>query len=190
MRPKTVVLVLALAVGILGCLVALKTFFGGAQALVPTPRPETNPVPAVAASNPGESAITNIVATTPKQDQEARIDADLEALRETLTGEPGRPESLVTIADRLLSPDVEVRKAAVVTAMHLGDTNILPYLTGVLSNIEDPREKVAIMDAIDYLKLLMNGEREQTNAENMTNSEPTGISALGTNAGTGRAVQR
>jgi hypothetical protein len=173
MRPKTIVLVLALGVVMLGCLVALKAVLGGARPSEPPPMQETNPVPAAAENN--LPPITNIVATTPKQDEAAQMDQDLEALRGVLADEPGNPQSLVTIADRLVSPIAEVRKEAVVTAMHLGDTNILPYLTGILPNIGDAHEKAAVMDAIDYLKLLMKGEEGQTNTANLNNSEPGAV---------------
>ena len=163
---------LLLAAAVLGCFVVIKAITGGSASgtpIVARSAHETNVEPTVVTQPP----ITNLVATTPAEDREARVEKDLDALRDALAGTPGNPESLVTIADRLLSPDAQVRKSAVVTASHLGDTNILPYLTGVLPNIEDPREKADIMDAIDYLKLLMSGEATQTNMLDLTNSGPS-----------------
>jgi len=186
MRPKTLVLVLALGVGILGCMIVLKAVLGvGPKPHSPVATPETNPAPSTV-NTLGDAQITNIVATTPKEDQQTRINADLESLRDALTGEPGDPQSLLTITERLLSSDDEVRKAAVVTSMHLGDTNILPYLTAALSNIEDVREKAGILDAIDYFKLMMQGEEDATNTVEMTNSGPSAALSVGPTAGSNR----
>jgi len=178
MRPKIVVLMFLLAAAVLGCFVVIKAITGGSAGGSPIgagSARESNVEPAVVIQPP----ITNLIATTPTEDREARIEKDLDALREALGGTAGNPESLVIIADRLLSPDAQVRKAAVVTASHLGDTNILPYLTGILPNIEDPHEKADIMDAIDYLKLLMIGEATQTNMLDPTNPAPSTASQPG-----------
>ena len=50
-------------------------------------------------------------------------------------------------------PDPEVRKAALDALMQLGDTNAIPGLEDIVKEIQDPREKVAMMDAIQFLKL-------------------------------------
>ena len=47
----------------------------------------------------------------------------------------------------------EVRKAAKDALVQLGDTNAIPGLEQALGLVEDPREKLAMMEAIDYLKL-------------------------------------
>ena len=47
----------------------------------------------------------------------------------------------------------EVRKAARDALVQLGDTNAIPGLEQAVRLVEDPREKLALMEAIDYLKL-------------------------------------
>jgi len=78
---------------------------------------------------------------------------DVEAVNEALANGHDDPLAMLEIAKRLENPDAEVRTAAREAAVHLGDTNILPYLNAALDNLQDPREKVAIMDAIAYLQI-------------------------------------
>jgi hypothetical protein len=78
---------------------------------------------------------------------------DLDAVNDALASNDGDPRAMLEIANRLENPDAEVRTAAREAAVHLGDTNIIPYLTKALNNLQNPREKVAIMDAMEYLQI-------------------------------------
>lgn len=154
-----VLVVLLVAVGVLGVFVALKGLQGGGDSGSSGQPVALPPVAAagperVTATNQAEPTMTNIVATSPAEDREARVEQDLEALREALAAGPEDPGSLTAVAARLVSPEAEVRKEAVTTAIHLGNTNVLPYLAIALQTVEDPHEKAAIMDAIELLKLL------------------------------------
>jgi len=95
---------------------------------------------------------TNIVATTPEQDHQAAIEKDMDKLNEALIDGGSDPKLVQAVRDRLLHSDAEVRKAAAETIMHLNDREAIPALKEALAKIEDPREKVVMMDAIEYLQ--------------------------------------
>ena len=96
--------------------------------------------------------LTSIVATTPEEDHRAAIEKDMDKLNEALIDGGSDPKLVEAVRERLLHPDADVRKAAVETIMHLNDRAAIPNLNQALAQVEDPREKVAIMDAIEYLQ--------------------------------------
>jgi hypothetical protein len=186
MRPKFVLVIMLLAVGALGLLVALKRIHegrGGAQD-VPAdsshveamPLPETegasvtsglgsgvSPVVSSATdgrANPSTNNLvvqsgpvpTSIVATTPEEDHRAAIEKDMDKLNEALIDGGSDPKLVEAVRQRLLHPDADVRKAAVEIIMHLNDRAAIPNLNAALAQVQDPREKVVIMDAIEYLQ--------------------------------------
>jgi hypothetical protein len=93
------------------------------------------------------------VAMTSDEQAAAVKEKDLDAIKDALLSQDGGVNAMLEIASRLESRNAEVRTAAREAAVHLGETNIIPYLNTAMQNIQDPREKVAIMDAIDYLRL-------------------------------------
>jgi hypothetical protein len=154
MRPKVVIVILCLSIGVLALLGVLHGLFINHQGdpgktFVPTnakppitivDKPQTDPV------------LTNIVASTHEEDRADQKQKDLESISDALVAGDGDPRSLIAVENGLENPDTEVRSAAREAAMHLGDTNIIPYLIGALQNLQDPHEKVATMDAIAYLQ--------------------------------------
>jgi len=107
---------------------------------------------ATAAAGPIQPPITNIVATTPEQDRQAAIEKDMDTLKEALLDGGSDPKLVDAVREKLLHPDSEVRKTAVQTVMYLDDRASIPTLQQALAQVEDPREKVSIMDAIEYLQ--------------------------------------
>jgi hypothetical protein len=99
---------------------------------------------------------------------------DLDAVNDALLSSDGDPRAMLEVASRLENSDAEVRTAARESAVHLGDTNIIPYLNSALNNLKDPREKVAIMDAIAYLQIPSAAEtaRDPALESILTNSAP------------------
>ena len=93
------------------------------------------------------------IAMTAEEQAEAAKQKDLDAVNDALGNGQGDMQATLEIANRLENKDPEVRTAAREAAAHLGDTNIIPYLVTALSNLQDPREKVAILDTIEYLKI-------------------------------------
>lgn len=54
---------------------------------------------------------------------------------------------------KMTNPEAEVRQAVLDALKRMNDTNSLPGLQKVAAAISDPRERVAVLDAIDYIKL-------------------------------------
>jgi HEAT repeat protein len=63
------------------------------------------------------------------------------------------PESLRTILGGLTSPEPGIRKAALAATRQFGSRDAIPYLQEAAAHTDEPREKVAILDAIEYLKM-------------------------------------
>jgi hypothetical protein len=189
MRPKFVLLIMLLAVGVLGLMVVLKRIQGGrggaqeaagpmevtnveakarteTEAASVTNVPGSREKPMVSGVTDGQaqpsatnnlivqpgSIATSIVATTPEQDHQAAIEKDMDKLNEALLDGGSDPKLMAAVRERLFHPDAEVRKTAVSTLMHLNDREAIPKLNEALAKTEDPREKVEIMDAIEYLQ--------------------------------------
>jgi len=166
MRPKVVLLILLVGAGILVLAGVLHGLVGRQSVDSPLPPQGAD----VAESSPGSldtgqsgatpavdtgaaSGATSIIATTPAEDRAALRDKDIEAISEALLSSEEDGNSVSAIATRLENADAQVRAAAREAAVHLGDTNIIPYLTVALERINDPREKVELMDAIQFLQL-------------------------------------
>ena len=136
--------------GVLALLGVLHGLFSKSRGPGETSAP-TNANPPIVAE-PQTNLGTNIIASTPEEDRAAQKQKDLDSISEALIAGDGDPRSLIAVENGLENQDPEVRGAAREAAMHLGDTNIIPYLNGALQNAQDPREKVAIMDALTYLE--------------------------------------
>jgi hypothetical protein len=117
-----------------------------------------SPAPVSSPTIPQESVVTNtppIFATTnpvekisePTNSVEARIE-NLENL-----GSASDAESLQKIIAAFDDADSKVRKAAVEAATQFGSRDAIPALQDLEKRVEDPREKVEILDAIEFLKL-------------------------------------
>ena len=63
------------------------------------------------------------------------------------------PIIITALLDKLSNPEAEVRQAVLESLKQLNDTNAVPGLEKAAESIKDPREKVAVMDTIDYLKM-------------------------------------
>jgi HEAT repeats len=188
MRPKFVLLIMLLAVGVLGLMVMLKrnqggqggaqdaagpasvtnveaTALPGVEAASVTNVLSSQEKPLVSSATAGQAqpiatnspivqpaVVASIVATTPEQDHQAAIEKDMNKLNEALIDGGSDPKLVQAVRERLLHPDAEVRKTAAETIMHLNDREAIPALKEALAKIEDPREKVVMMDAIEYLQ--------------------------------------
>lgn len=154
--------IMLVAVVVLGMLVVLKGILSNhaeapkdAVTAIDTTPPE---VVKKSDSQPRPS-VTNVVATTPVEDHQASIDNDLDQIKTALLEGSSSPNLMAAVRERLLSPEAAVRKAAVEAAMHLNDREAIPKLKEALGQVEDTREKVAIMDAIEYLQIPESNEQ-------------------------------
>jgi hypothetical protein len=155
MRPKVVVMVMIVAVGLLAGIAVLMKVLGGSGAdgsaaqELPSEEPSNKP-PVVVQVNP---AASNAAALGADEARAARIAKDLDDIRENLANGAGNPLSLVALLDKVTNPEQEVRKAAIEAVVQLNDTNAIPGLNTAIQQLEDPRDKAAIMDAVSYLQL-------------------------------------
>jgi hypothetical protein len=99
------------------------------------------------------------IATEAAEKLQAKNQQDLDDIRDAIVKQ--EPEKIV---QKLQSTDTEVRKEAVLGLRSLNYTNAIPDLQIALSNTEDIREKVAILEAIEYLQLPDATMEEQTNS--------------------------
>ncbi len=61
--------------------------------------------------------------------------------------------SLNQILSELANRDPRIRKAALEATIQFGSRDAIPKLTDAATQTDDPREKAAITDAIEFLKL-------------------------------------
>jgi hypothetical protein len=163
MRPKIVILTILVAFGILGLIALLKGVTGGHSGDAGGQKP------AVEASVESPTAATNdqvvqVVQVNPNSSNTAAITEQLRAAEvenevnqiQNLQGEAdgtNNPIIITALLDKLSHPEAEVRKAVLDALKQLNDTNAVPGLEHAAENIKDPREKVAVLDTIDYIKL-------------------------------------
>jgi hypothetical protein len=161
MRPKVVILILAIGFGLLGAMFVLKEVMAGhsANASGQAPATQANAGSPSAATNdqavlvnPAGSSNT---AASPEQMRAAAIEKELAAIQELLSEANGdnNPTIISALLEKVVHPEPAVRAAALDALKQLNDTNAVPGLQQAVEHIEDPRGKVAVLDAIDYLKL-------------------------------------
>ena len=107
--------------------------------------------PPSAQSNPVRPATTEF-ASNSDESVEKQIDALTEASMQSDS------KSLRLITGALTNKQVEIRKAAVEAAIQFGSRDAIPFLEDAAGKTDDAREKVEILDAIDFLKLPTLGE--------------------------------
>jgi hypothetical protein len=160
MRPKFVLAALLLAVLTLGAAFYLKQHLNNAPT---TPAaPESVTTAPLAASNivtsvsppPAPAPVTALTGdtNTPAAEQrQAAIDAETERLQEWSMNDD--PASLSKILADLTSSEKEVRDAAIEATKQFGSTNAIPALKAAANATEDTQEKIALLEAADFLSL-------------------------------------
>jgi hypothetical protein len=149
MRPKTVLVTLALALGIVVAAIAFKANV--------TKKPADdgksvadNGVPTATAPTNKAQAVANLSPEAAK----AEVQKQLDEINELIADGPNNPAAASLLCDKLAhQPDAEVRAKALEGVVALNDTNAISRLEEAAQILEDPREKVAVMNAIEYLKL-------------------------------------
>jgi hypothetical protein len=157
MRPKIVLLTLAAAFVVLGIVAVFKGVMGeharnadgqtpGTEAAQPA---STNGQVAQASPNSGNPAANS------EEWRAAVMQKDLDEVHELFSEIDGtnNPMIVAALIVKVENPEAEVRKAALGALMELRDTNAVPGLQKAVDTITDPRGKVAVLDAIDYLNL-------------------------------------
>jgi hypothetical protein len=170
MRPKVVVAILILGAGLVG-LIFLLPKPPGSQATSSTPPPATTtsqtassapaavPVATVAgnpaaatASNPPPAVAATTANTNDAEAHEKYVEKKIEEL------DAWSMNSDVKSRDAILSelknnPDKTIRKAALEAAIQFNDRSVVPFMKEIAAQTQDPDEKAAILEAIDYINL-------------------------------------
>jgi hypothetical protein len=156
MRPKVVILTMAVAFCILGMVVVLKGITekhaagGGGQTTATDPNP--------ASTNGGTTQMAGNSGTAPVVSEEMRaaiVDKENEQIQE-LTAEingTNNPVIIAALVDKVGNPEAEVRKSALAALVQIDDTNAVPELQQEVDKLQDPRAKVEVLDTINYLNL-------------------------------------
>jgi hypothetical protein len=154
MRPKIVILVLMAAIGVVALAAVLKGVMGGHD------RQEANGAPEPPPAEPGPTAVrppvgpnSSNTAAVLDQLRAAEIAKELDQIRELQAEGADSPTVTGLLLGKVTHREPEVRTAARDALVQLGDTNAISGLEQALGHIEDPREKTAVMEAIEYLKL-------------------------------------
>jgi hypothetical protein len=158
MRPKIVILTLVAAFAVLGLVAVLK----GVAGKHAFPGHEVGPVveatsdtPIANPTNPvASSAGTGKTVAVSEALHAAVIEKELDQIRELVgqADETNNPAIIAALLEKMSSPEIEIRQAVRDALKQLNDTNAVPGLEKVAETIKDPREKVAVLDLIDYLQ--------------------------------------
>lgn len=175
MRPKIVLFTFLIAFGVLGIVVLLKSTAGKKTVEPVGQQSSQSPAAAQASTSSnamasGETAGSNNAPVVSPELREALIENERDQIRELLGQIDGSNNVTIvsTLLEKMKNPETEVRKAALEGLVQLNDTNAVPGLQKTAEGITDPREKVAIMDAIEYLK--MPSITQNVPSENLTNA--------------------
>jgi hypothetical protein len=151
MRPKVVIVTLVAAIGLVGLVVAVKGLLS---------RNSENAGPALGAemqaaaglSAPVPSNLDSNSTAISEEMRAAELQRELDRIRELQTEGASAPTTGALLV-KLTHREAEVRKAALEALVQINDTNAIPAMEQTLTQLEDAREKVALMEAIEYLKL-------------------------------------
>lgn len=160
MRPKVVVAILLLAAGLLGVIVLMsnalhpqstassadsgKVSPAAAASNQPVEAPASNPPPVVAAA---PAADTNTAAAHAQYVSRRIKELNALAMNDDV-------QSRDTILSELKNnPDKKIRAAALEAAIQFDDRSVVPPMQEIAAQTQDPEEKAAILEAIDYINL-------------------------------------
>jgi hypothetical protein len=153
MRPKIVILALVVAFGLVALAAVLKGTFGGRVQEVKLPESTPSETTLSGSTNLIVEPNSSNTAAIVEQLRAAEIAKELVLIRELQTDGVDNPHTTGILLGKVTHREPEVRKAALQTLVLLSDTNAIPGLEQAAALIEDPREKVAVLDAVTYLKL-------------------------------------
>jgi hypothetical protein len=161
MRPGIVTVILFLAFGLLAVIFLFRPGHHETAVSEPPSVPVAQPAhgdsPETAPSVTASPFITNtpvavirpaaVPAAPPSGSATERV-AELAALAMN-----DDSNSLNTIWSELSNPDPEIRAGALAAVVQFGDRSVTPRLRDLAAQTEDPSEKIAIIQAADYLDL-------------------------------------
>lgn len=147
-----VVLTLVMAIALIVLAGVVKKSMSGSHATdmanVPAPKTgDTAPGPAVASQ-----AGSNNPAVV-EQMRAADVVRELDQVRELQATGAGDEKVVALLVARVSHTEPQVREAAIAALVQLNDTNAIPGLEQALGLTQDTRDKAALQQAIEYLKL-------------------------------------
>jgi hypothetical protein len=159
MRPKVVAAILLLAVGLLGVIALVSKALrpqsttsvdSGNVSLAAT---VSNPPVEAPARNP--SPVVSIAPTAGTNDAAAHAQYVRQRIKElNVLAMNNDVQSRDTILSELKdNSDKKIRAAALEAAIQFGDRSVVPPLQEIAAQTQDPDEKAAILEAIDYINL-------------------------------------
>ena len=158
MRPKFVIALLLVAAIFIGGAIYLKQHFASAAPPVapaavaaPAPEPPLKNVVADLPPLPPPAPVPAPVPALSPEQQLAATDAEIERLR--VAGLSDNPADLEIILTDLSSPEKEIREATMNAAKQFGSTNAIPALLTAATNAVDPKEKIELTEAADFIAL-------------------------------------
>jgi hypothetical protein len=182
MRPKIVIIILTLGLFVLGTLFAIRNTTDRSTR-ISEPKPtasattqpsdtvasgKTEPAPVVAA--PKNATQSETAPTNSSEDAHQAYVEQRSAQLMDIAMTDDRA-NLDTILSELSNRDPEIRKAALEATIQFGSRDAIPKLADAISQTDDPNEKAAIADAIEFLKLPSLTEiRAQSSAQPAANN--------------------
>jgi hypothetical protein len=167
MRPKIVIIVVTLGLFVFGALFAIRqssnrptkksdpqpTISNATQPGDTLAAAKAQPVTERAAAPPGSGTPSEPASTasTSEDARQAYVEKrSAELMDIAMTDDRA---NLDIILSELSNRDPEIRKAALEATIQFGSRDAIPKLTDAISQTDDPAEKTALADAIEFLKL-------------------------------------
>jgi len=184
MRPKVVLAILLMAAGVLAVAVMLSKVFRPQPAVAPAQvaiahsnsSPVTlGPGPAVEIA-PAPITITNRDTNSiAPQDHEEYVRNRFEELMDLAREDS--PAAIQQIMAELKNPDRAIRKAALDALEQANDRSVVPQMQQIADQTDDPDDKQAIQDAIDFINLpslteVLQQQKAQMTSGNQPQSQP------------------
>jgi hypothetical protein len=145
---------------------------------ISAPTVETNSVVAPAVQKPIIAPTVSLSPTNASPSSETNqeaIDARIDALMEASANSDSNSFRLIITA--LSDENPEIRSAARDAVIQFQSKDAIPYLKDIAAKTEDPREKVAVLDAIEFLELptlseILRQQRTNLNSQAAAESKP------------------
>ena len=159
MRIKVVALILlagALAVSLMLTIrINHSSHYQSPSALASAPQmaPASDPGPAILPHKTIKPVQPDPAKASPaaSQEYEDYVDNRIVELQETAMRDDR--DSLTAITSELDNRDPRIRKAALEAAIQFGSRDAIPKLADVAQQTDDPKEKAALLEAVEFLKL-------------------------------------
>jgi hypothetical protein len=120
-----------------------------------SPSPETAPLPAPGAVPPGQGPDRSVGRQTQDSaasaEHQAHVRSRVMTLRDLAMEDD--PASLQTILAELTNADRAIRVAALEATVQFGSRDAIPRLKEAAAATDDPKEKVALVEAAEFLEL-------------------------------------